>query len=116
MPRRLAAYVQDAVDMCDNILTIVEGLEQEDYIVNFEKRFAVERCFQIIGEALVEMRKRDRELFDQIEAGGDIIAFRNIIVHGYFTLRHDRVWSSISDELPMLRLQLLALLDNNPSD
>jgi uncharacterized protein with HEPN domain len=39
-----------------------------------------------------------------------IIAFRNVLIHGYATVDPARVWRVIEDNLPPLRAALAALL------
>ena len=46
-------------------------------------RAAVERQFEIIGEALARLRKLDPEVCSAVTDAGRIIAFRNILIHGY---------------------------------
>jgi len=46
-------------------------------------RAAVERQFEIIGEALARLRKLDPEVCSTVTDAGRIIAFRNILIHGY---------------------------------
>jgi uncharacterized protein with HEPN domain len=52
---------------------------------------AVERKFEIIGEALNQVWKLDPELAARIPDIREIIAFRNVLIHGYATIDHNRV-------------------------
>jgi uncharacterized protein with HEPN domain len=42
---------------------------------------------------------------------GDVIAFRNQIVHGYATVRDDMVWEIIQSYLPRLYDEVVKLLE-----
>jgi uncharacterized protein with HEPN domain len=42
---------------------------------------------------------------------GDIVAFRNQIVHGYAAIRDDMVWEIVQIYLPRLRQEVADLLD-----
>jgi uncharacterized protein with HEPN domain len=40
----------------------------------------------------------------------EIIAFRNLLIHGYAVVEHDRVWRIAETSLPGLRATVAALL------
>ena len=44
---------------------------------------AVERDFEIIGEALNRIRKIDEEILERVSEHQRIIGFRNVLIHGY---------------------------------
>ncbi|HXK61062.1 MAG TPA: DUF86 domain-containing protein [Acidobacteriota bacterium] len=51
-------------------------------------RSAVERQFQIIGEALIRLTRTDPETAAAIGDYRRIVAFRNILVHAYGAIDH----------------------------
>ena len=65
-------------------------------------RSGVERQFEIIGEALGKLAKVDAALVLQIPDAPRIIAFRNVLIHGYATISNKLVWSVVVDDLPKL--------------
>jgi uncharacterized protein with HEPN domain len=73
-------------------------------------RPAVERNFEIIGEALNRLRRIDAELASTIPDLTQIIAFRNVLVHGYDVIDNLRVWYAIEHSLPTLHERVVALL------
>ncbi len=67
-------------------------------------RQAVERNFEIIGEALRRLEKDDLDTAARITDYRRIIAFRNVLIHGYDVIDPAIVWSAITDDLePLLR-------------
>lgn len=40
-----------------------------------------------------------------------IVAFRNVLIHGYAVVEHERVWQVVSESLPALSAVVAALLD-----
>ena len=52
---------------------------------------------------------------DRITLVGDIIAFRNQIIHGYATVRDDMVWEIVQTYLPRLHTEVSAMLEEDSS-
>ena len=69
-------------------------------------RSAVERQFEILGEALNQLDHLDATLAARIPDLRQIVAFRNILIHGYAVIDRARVWRAAQDDLPPLRAAL----------
>jgi uncharacterized protein with HEPN domain len=82
----------------------------EQYSSDEKTRLAVERSFEIIGEALNRSYKLDPELVDAIPNYRQIISFRNILAHCYDTVEDRIVWGIIEESLPHLLGDLESLL------
>jgi uncharacterized protein with HEPN domain len=76
-------------------------------------RFAVERSFAIIGEALVQLVRVDPALAGRITDLRSIIAFRNILVHAYAQVDDKIVWGIVQSKLPLLIREVDALMKEN---
>ena len=63
----------------------------------------------MIGEAATRLSQAFREAHPQVE-WRDIIAFRNIAVHAYFAVQWDIVWATATDDVPVLRRQVMEIL------
>jgi uncharacterized protein with HEPN domain len=66
---------------------------------------AVERQFEIIGEALNKLSRLDPATADRIPDLPRIVAFRNVLIHGYAVIDHELVW-----EVATTRVKDLAAL------
>jgi uncharacterized protein with HEPN domain len=73
-------------------------------------RAAVERKFEIIGETLAQLAKSDGEIVGGITEYQRIIAFRNILIHGYADVVDRLVWDVIEKKLPILSQEVEILL------
>jgi uncharacterized protein with HEPN domain len=96
------AKLDDVVRAAKLIQSAVTGVAQENFLGNWEKQSAVEQQFIIIGEALSRIRELDPELFGQIPEGRAVIAFRNILVHGYDVADPAAIFELTGDELSRL--------------
>lgn len=73
------------------------GYQSDDML-----RSAVERKFEIIGEALNRLRDVDEESLEQIADYRKIIGFRNVLAHGYDAVSDEIVWEIVVHSLPIL--------------
>ncbi len=69
-------------------------------------QMAVERGFEIIGEALRRMRDEFPENFASVSDGRKIIDFRNILTHGYDVISDEIVWNAIENNLVVLKKEV----------
>lgn len=104
--RDAAAFIRDAVD----------GLQLDEYEDDRLRRQAVERNFEIIGEALNRLTRVDSETASAVGPVSQIKAFRNILVHAYDSIDHAIVWDVIQNQLPSLLANVERLLDEGISD
>ncbi len=110
MPRSLRAYLWDIQQAASGILAFTEGKRLGDYEEDAMLRAAVERNFEIIGEALSQAQRFFPEIAGRVTNDQQIIAFRNRLVHGYATVKHALVWDIVQTNLPRLREEIAQLL------
>ena len=110
MRRDARAYLWDARVAVDAIRQFTHGRTVEEYRGDAMLRSAVERQFEILGEALNQLRRLAPAVAERIPELGEIIDFRNLLIHGYATIDHDTVWRTVEHDLDRLRDQLGQLL------
>lgn len=110
MERDPRAYLWDVQQAADAIERFVVGLDAASYAQNEMIHTAVERKFEIIGEALNRLSKLSPDLAGRVPHLSEIIGFRNVLIHGYATIDHARVWEIVETSLPALRNAVSALL------
>lgn len=107
-------YLYDIKESIDSIEAYLGNKRNfSEYLNNKMLRRAVEREFEIIGEAL---KNADRISCDiEISCKKQIIGMRNRVIHGYDKVDNDVVWGVIVRHLPILKQEVQCLLDNNQS-
>lgn len=85
----------------------------QDYIDEPMLRSAVERQFEIIGEALRRLSKIDSSTAGRVRDYAQIIAFRNVLVHGYDIVDDKIVWDAVQNKLPTLLTTVRNLLSED---
>ena len=103
-------YLFDMLQAAELIARFTAGRTFEDYAADPMLRSAVERQFEILGEALGKLKKLDLELAGRISDHRRIIAFRNVLIHGYDVVLDEVVWGVVETQIPILRETLAELL------
>ena len=86
MERDPRAYLWDVQQAANAIEQFVAGLDAAGYAQNALVRAAVERQFEIIGEALNRLSKISPDLARRVPELREIVGFRNVLIHGYATV------------------------------
>lgn len=63
----------------------------------------------------MRLAKLDQPLLERISEYRRIIAFRNILIHGYADVEDRLVWDVVETMLPVLRREVDSLLNANES-
>jgi len=92
----------DILQAIEEIQDFVCGMDFKAYQNNSVTKRAVERDFEIIGEALNRIKYTDNELLEKISEHHRIIGFRNILIHGYDIVDEAIVWQAVTNHLPIL--------------
>ena len=111
MKDEVFAHLHDVVQAGKAVRRFVDGRSFDDYSSDEQLRSAVERKFEIMGEALNRIRRDEPGVLDHIGDHRDIISFRNILVHGYDTIDDLIVWSVIEEGLHNLITDAQTLLN-----
>lgn len=105
------------LDILNAIDSIYDYLGEERSLTTDESnkllRRAVERELEIIGEAVGRILKRAPEI--NISSSRRIVNLRNWVIHAYDNVDNVIIWGIINKDLPMLREQVLDLLEKKNS-
>jgi uncharacterized protein with HEPN domain len=74
---------------------------REDLDTDRKLTLALLKCIEIIGEAAAQITEGTREAHRGIPWSA-IVGMRNRLVHGYFAIDLDRVWDTVTVNLPAL--------------
>jgi uncharacterized protein with HEPN domain len=110
-------YLFDIEQAARRLAEFTEGRSLETYVADAMLRAAVERQFEIIGEALTQLRKLDPDVCGAVTDASRIIAFRNILIHGYADVDDRLVWNIVETKLPTLTREVTQLIaaDSEPA-
>ena len=112
MDREIKKYLEDinlAIVAIDSFL-VQRPRKYQVFLDDYMFRSAIERQIGIIGEAMTQILKLDPNV--PIENAKNIKGTRNYIIHAYDTLEPHIIWGIVINDLPKLKLEVLALLES----
>jgi len=98
--------IQESIDSIEKFLG--DNHDFKVYMADKMLRRAVEREFEIIGEAMNRIEKLDSLL--DISGKRQIINMRNRVIHGYDKIDDEIIWGTIVRYLPALKIEINNLL------
>lgn len=105
------AFMWDAQRAACLIQQFVSGHVLADYLRDPLLKSAVERQFEIIGEALNRLSRTDPDVAAEVQDLPRIVAFRNVLAHGYAVIDDEVVWEVATTKVSRLLETLDRLLD-----
>lgn len=106
MPPEAAKRIWDAVVACRRIEEFTAGRTWEEFAASALLRAAVERQFEIVGEALNKAAASWPRLVFELPEVPRIVGLRNRLIHGYDVVDDELVWDIVRTKVAPLRLAL----------
>ena len=114
MQRQPDVYLDLALNALRRVTRFLQQRSVDAYLADDYCQSAVERQLEIAGDALGQLRKLAPDVFKRIPDGDVIVAFRNVLAHGYAVLDHRKVHEIASLGASQLLLVLEQLLADLP--
>ena len=105
-------YLEDIQNSLFKILKYTERLNFNQFLNNDMLRDAVERNFEIIGEAVKNLPEDFRNNYPHIPFK-QIAGMRDKLIHDYFGVDYEIVWKTIQDRLPQFSIEIKKLIDEH---
>ena len=102
--------IHDALGACRAIQSFTAHVSFDDYSGNLMLRSAVERQFEILGEALNRASEPNPAILSSRPDVPRIVGMRNRIIHGYDSVDDEIVWDAIQHPIPPLLAALPDIL------
>jgi uncharacterized protein with HEPN domain len=104
-------HLQHMLDAADKALTFIQGRIRADLDNDRMLVLSLVRELEIIGEAASKVSADTRSPFSKhLDSWQDITGMRNRLIHAYFDVDLDTVWSTVTRDLPVLKAELEKIL------
>jgi uncharacterized protein with HEPN domain len=97
------------LDAVNEALTFIQGKIRADLDKERMLVLSLIRELEIIGEAASKVSPETRSQTNKIP-WQDITGMRNRLIHAYFDVDLDSVWSTVTKDLPVLKAELQKIL------
>ena len=111
MPHNIKKYLYDIQQAIEEIESFVKDKTYEHLTKDPLLQSAIERKFEIIGEALYRIKQIDENFLSKVADAHKIIGFRNVIIHGYDIIDSKIIWDAIKFNLPKLKSEINNLIN-----
>ena len=105
MSRDHSLYLEDILEACDKIISYTEDISQREFNENTMRFDAVVRNLEIIGEASRQLPESITTAISEVP-WREIIGMRNILIHSYFGIDPDVVWSVVTTKIEPLKIAI----------
>lgn len=109
MKKDVTVYFGHILESIDCINQYIENCSRQDFLDSRQKKDAVIRRLEIIGEAVKNIPQNIRDHYPNIP-WKKISNTRNKLIHEYFGVDYDLTWGIILRELPKLKKQIERIL------
>jgi len=107
--RDVQLYLHEIAQSIQSIERYLAGRPREEFLRDGQLQDSVIRRLEVIGEAARQVDDVFRQKHPEIP-WRRMAGFRDVLVHGYFGVKLDRVWDVIEKDLPELEKNIQPLL------
>jgi uncharacterized protein with HEPN domain len=100
----------DLLDFCADIELFARDRENGDETLERMRYLAIERLFELLGEALKRALAADQTLEQLLPYAHQIISMRNRLAHEYDNIDLDTVWDAAENHVPLLSRRVTEFL------
>ena len=113
MDKNACKYLSDILTAITEIEVSTDnrGRRFDVFLNDYVFRKFVERNIEIMGEAMNRILKTYPSV--NITAARKIVDTRNFVIHGYDSLKPEIIWAIVINHLPLLKKEIMQLLDEN---
>ena len=99
-------HILQSIERIDFVL---KNLSYGEYLEDWQKQDIIVRNMEIIGEASRHISDELKNLHSDV-AWKPAVGMRNYLIHEYFSVNYDEVWTTLKEDLPIFKNQIKNIL------
>ena len=111
MKKNLEIFLANILESIDEIESYTQDATEKDFLQSHIMQDAVMRRLEIIGEAVRNIPMSFRNQHENIP-WKKIAGIRDILIHEYFSVDIGLVWEIVQKDIPKLKSDIVALLND----
>jgi uncharacterized protein with HEPN domain len=110
MPPDIIGTLEHIHEAAGYIEVDTAGLTFDAFMADRRTRQAVERNFEIIGEAVNRLRRHAPDIAARISGSNQLVECGNELSHDYDQINYPTVWRAVQEALPVMHAEVETLL------
>lgn len=109
MSPSLLDFLRHIEHECGYLMQVQGDRSREELLGDPTYSRAIVRSLEVIGEAVKKLPPEVRLKYPHVE-WSDMAGMRDVLIHNYFGIDYDIVWSVLQNEIPELRHELQRII------
>lgn len=105
MKKNPEIFLKHILENISDTEKITKGMNKPEFLKSMLHQKAAIRCLEVIGEAVKKLPALIKNKYPEIE-WKKIAGMRDVLIHDYFGVDNNLVWSIIKKDLPTLKNQI----------
>lgn len=101
MKERCILYLKQIVEEAENLISISQEITEDEFYSDWRYKRAVERCLEIIGEAVKRLPSEFRNNYPEVDW------------KKYNDIDYEKIWQIVKEEIPVLKEKILKIIEKD---
>jgi len=110
MKRDFLFSLRDIIENMEKAERFVGSMSFDEFASHEMASYAVERCLEIIGEAVKNVPQEIRAKRPEV-SWKDLAGLRDKCIHMYFGINHRRIWQVVKEDIPKFQVPIRSLIE-----
>lgn len=102
-------FLNDILHNANLLLQFVTDVDRETFYEDEMRQMAIEKGIERIGEAMKNISTDLKQKYPDVDWSG-FPRMRDRTAHGYWSVDYDIVWNTVTQEIPVLRRQIVEII------